>query len=120
EIEANHPNIEIVGVDHAYSQPAEATTKVNATLLNYPNLKGIFAVEGNSGVGAVAALQNNNKIGQITLIGYDAYSNQVAELEEGIYSALVAQDPAEEARIALRYAVALLTGEGKGDIKKEV
>lgn len=119
EIEQNHPDIEVVGIDHAYSQPSEATTRVNAALLNHPDLKGIFSVEGNSGVGAVAALRNSDKLGEVELIGYDAYPNQVEELEQGVYSALIAQDPAEEARLALRFAVAAIEG-NQDEIEKEV
>ncbi|WP_210506451.1 ABC transporter substrate-binding protein [Naasia sp. SYSU D00057] len=119
EMEANHPDIEVVGIDYAYSQPSEATTKVNSALLNNPDLEGIFSVEGNSGVGAVAALRNADKIGAVHLIGYDAYPNQVEELEQGIYSALVAQDPAQEARLALQSAVAAIEGE-TDDVEKEV
>lgn len=118
-IEEAYPDIEIVGIDHAYSQPAEATTKVNAALLNYPDLKGIFSVEGNSGVGAVASLRDAGKTDSVVLIGYDAYPNQVQELEEGIYAALVAQQPGLQARLALRAVVAALRGE-PSDVGKEV
>lgn len=119
EIEQNYPDIEIVGVDYAYSQPAEATTKVSAALLNHPDLKGVFAAEGNSGVGSVAALRNGDVVGEVALIGYDAYPNQVQELEQGIYSALIAQDPAEEARLAMQFAVAAIDGR-HDEIEKEV
>jgi ribose transport system substrate-binding protein len=119
EIEQNYPDIEIVGVEYAYSQPAEATTKVSAALLNNPDLKGVFAAEGNSGVGSVAALRNADATGKVSLIGYDAYSNQVEELEQGIYSALIAQDPTEEARLAIQYAIASIEGRAD-DIEKEV
>ncbi len=110
-IEANFPDIEIVGVDYAYSQPSEATTKVAAALLNNPDIKGIFSAEGNAGVGAVAALRDASRTGEVVLIGYDAYQNQVEELEGGIYTALIAQDPAQEARLALEAAVAAIKGE---------
>lgn len=119
EIEEKYPDIEIVGVEYAYSQPAEATTKVSAALLNHPDLKGIFAAEGNSGVGSVAALSNAGATGEVALIGYDAYSNQVEELERGVYSALIAQDPAEEARLAIEFAIAAIEGR-TDDIEKEV
>ncbi|WP_206477237.1 ABC transporter substrate-binding protein [Microbacterium sp. KRD172] len=119
EIEQNYPKIEVVGVEYAYSQPAEATTKVSAALLNHPDLKGVFAAEGNSGVGSVAALRNADATGEVALIGYDAYSNQVEELEQGIYSALIAQDPAQEARLAIQFAIAAIEGR-TDDIEKEV
>ncbi|WRS30451.1 ABC transporter substrate-binding protein [Actinomycetaceae bacterium MB13-C1-2] len=110
-IETNFPAIEIVGVDYAYSQPSEATTKVAAALLNNPDIKGIFSAEGNAGVGAVAALRDANLTGDVVLIGYDAYQNQVEELEDGIYTALIAQDPGQEARLALQAAIAAIQGE---------
>lgn len=119
EIERSYPEIEVVGVEYAYSQPAEATTKVTAALLNHPDLKGVFAAEGNSGVGSVAALRNSDLTGKVALIGYDAYPNQVEELEQGIYSALIAQDPAEEARLAIEFAIAAIE-DRTDDIKKEV
>ena len=105
---------------YAYSQPSEATTKVNAALLNNPDLAGVFAVEGNSGVGAVAGgARNADAIGDVALIGYDLLENQVEELEQGIYSALIAQDPAEEARIAIDFALAAIEGRD-ADIETEV
>ncbi|WP_221421526.1 ABC transporter substrate-binding protein [Microbacterium ginsengiterrae] len=120
ELEENWPDIEVVGREYAQSQPAKATSAVNTALLNYPDLKGIFAIDGTSGTGTVAALQNSGKVGEIALIGYDAYNNQVTELESGVFTALIAQDPAQEARLALQYALAAVTGEGTDEIEKEV
>ncbi|MGO1971473.1 MAG: substrate-binding domain-containing protein [Propionibacteriaceae bacterium] len=116
----NYPEIELVGKEYANSQPATATSAVNNILLKYPDLKGIFAVDGTSGTGTVAALRNAGKAGEVKLIGYDAYENQVADLEEGVFSALVAQKPGEEAALALEYLVATITGEGTDQIEKDV
>ena len=99
-----HPNIEIVGIEYANSQPANATSAVNTILLKYPDLAGIFALDGTSGTGTVAALRNANKAGQVKLVGYDAYKTEVDALKEGIFTALVAQQPAKEADLALQYA----------------
>lgn len=115
----NYPEIELVGKEYANSQPATATSAVNNILLKYPDLKGIFAVDGTSGTGTVAALRNANKSGEVKLIGYDAYQNQVADLEEGVVSALVAQKPGDEASLALEYLVATIRGE-TDDIEKDV
>lgn len=120
ELEANHPNITLVDTQYANSQPAKATSAVNTILLKYPNLKGIFAVDGTSGTGTVAALRNAGKAGKIKLIGYDAYENQVADLEEGVFSALVAQKPGEEAALALEYLVNTIKGTDKSSIEKSV
>ncbi|WP_353987107.1 ABC transporter substrate-binding protein [Ruicaihuangia caeni] len=119
-MKAEYSGIELLPVQFAYSQPSEATTILNTTLLEHPDLAGVFAVDGTSCTGAIAALNNSNKVGEVSLICYDAYSSQVAELEEGSVSALIAQDPAQEARLALQYAYAKITGEGEDQIEKSV
>lgn len=117
---ANYPGITLVGTEYANSQPAAATSAVNAILLRQPNLEGIFAVDGTSGTGTVAALRNSGRAGQVRLIGYDAYENQVADLQEGVFSALVAQQPGEEAAMALQYMVDTINEENTDQIEAEV
>lgn len=112
--------LDLLPVQYAYSQPSEATTILNTTLLENPDLAGVFAVDGTSCTGAVAALNNSNKVGDVKLICYDAYAAQVADLEAGVISALIAQDPAREARLALQFAYAKVTGEGSDEIEDEV
>lgn len=120
EMTANFPKIEIVGREYANSQPANATSAINTVLLNHPDLAGIFAIDGTSGTGAIAALRNNNAVGKVKLVGYDAYKAQVEALQEGVFTALVAQQPAREAELALEYAKARITGEGADKIEKSV
>lgn len=120
ELAANYPKIEIVGREYANSQPANATSAINTVLLNHPDLVGIFAIDGTSGTGAVAALRNSNVVGKVKLVGYDAYKAQVDALQEGVFTALVAQQPAREAELALEYAKAKVTGEGTDKIEKSV
>lgn len=120
ELAANFPKVEIVGREYANSQPANATSAINTVLLNHPDLAGIFAIDGTSGTGAIAALRNNNAVGKVKLVGYDAYKAQVDALQEGVFTALVAQQPAREAELALEYAKAKVRGEGADKIQKSV
>jgi ribose transport system substrate-binding protein len=114
-----HPDITIIGREYSNSQPAAATSAINTILLKEPNLAGIFAIDGTSGTGAIAALQNSGKAGTVKLIGYDAYKAQVEALQSGVFSALVAQRPGDEAKLALEYAVKVIKGKKSG-IKKSV
>lgn len=116
----HHPNITLVGTEYSNSQPAKATSAVNTILLKHPNLKGIFAVDGTSGTGTVAALRNSGKAGKVKLVGYDAYQNQVADLKAGVFSALIAQKPGDEAAQALQDLVDVLKGTNTASIKKKV
>ncbi|MEH0970288.1 ABC transporter substrate-binding protein [Micromonospora sp. CPCC 205546] len=116
----NYPDITLVGKEYANSQPARATSAVNTILLKHPNLKGIFAVDGTSGTGTVAALRNAGKSGQVKLIGYDAYENQVADLKAGVFSALVAQKPGDQAALALQNLVDTIRNQNVDKIEKDV
>ncbi|NRP21766.1 Ribose import binding protein RbsB [Ensifer adhaerens] len=120
ELAANFPKIEIIGREYTNSQPANATSAINTILLSHPDLAGIFAIDGTSGTGAIAAIRNNNVVGKVKLVGYDAYKAQVDALQEGVFTALVAQQPAKEAELALEYAKAKVSGEGADKIEKTV
>ena len=74
-------------------------------MTKYPNLKGIFAIDGTNASGAAAALQAKNLVGKIALVGYDAYPANVDLLKQGVFTALIAQDPAAEARLAIKTLV---------------
>jgi len=117
---AKYPKIEIVGREYANSQPATATSAINTALLKFPDLAGIFAIDGTSGTGAVAALRNANRVGQVKLVGYDAYKVEVDALKEGVFTALIAQQPAKEAELALQYSYDKLLGKDVDTIKKTV
>jgi len=120
ELAANYPEITIVDTQYHQSQPARATTLTNTALLNYPDLKGIFALDGTGTLGAVAGLQGAGRAGEVKLVGYDAYRAEIDALEEGVVTALVAQRPGEEAVLALTYAKQVITGEGNETIEKNV
>lgn len=117
---AKFPDIKIIGKEYANSQPARATSAVNTILLDNPDLAGIFAVDGTTTLGSVAALRNSNRVGSVKLVGYDAYKAEVEALKDGVVTALIAQQPGLEAELALQFAKAKVTGDGVDKIKKSV
>lgn len=119
-IAARYAGIEIVDVAYSQSKPEVANTNVNNWLTKYPDLNGIFAIDGTNGQGAAAALQAKGLTGKIALVGYDAYPDNVALIKSGVFTALVAQDPATEARQAIDAVCTKLSGGDTSGIKKEV
>ena len=107
-IAANYPGIQIVDVAYSESNPEKAATNVNNWLTKYPDLDGIFAIDGTNASGAAAALEAKGLVGQVALVGYDAYPDNVAKIKAGIFTALIAQDPAAEARLAIQTLVEYL------------
>lgn len=105
QIEAEYPGIEIMDVAYSESNPEKAATNVNNWLTKFPGLDGIFAIDGTNASGAAAALESKGLVGTVGLVGYDAYPDNVAKIKSGIFTALIAQDPAAEARLAIKSIV---------------
>lgn len=101
EISAKYPGIQIVDVGYSQSQASVANTNVSNWLTKYPHLNGIFAIDGTNATGAAAALQAKGLVGKVVLVGYDAYPANVALLKQGVFTAMIAQDPATEAKMAI-------------------
>lgn len=116
----SYPGIKIVDKAYSQSQPAKANTNVSNWLTKYPKLSGIFAIDGTNAAGAAAALQAKGLTGKVALIGYDAYKANVDLIAKGVFTALIAQDPAAEAKLAIEYAVKYLAKKSKSGIKKNV
>ncbi len=101
QIAAKYPGIQIVDVAYSQSQATVANTNVSNWLTKYPHLNGIFAIDGTNATGASSALQAKGLVGKVALVGYDAYPSNVALLKQKVFTALVAQDPAAEAKMAI-------------------
>jgi ABC-type sugar transport system substrate-binding protein len=117
EVAAKFPGIKVVDKAYSQSQPSVANTNVSNWLTKYPKLAGIFAIDGTNAAGAAAALQAKNLVGKIKLIGYDAYPANVALIKKGVFTALIAQNPAAEAKLAIDYLVATLDKDAAGIAK---
>ena len=105
QIASKYPGIEIVDTGYSASNPQRAAANISAWLTQYPDLDGIFAIDGTNASGAAAALQEKKLTGKVALVGYDAYPDNVAKIKSGIFTALIAQDPAAEARLAIKTLV---------------
>ena len=105
QVASMYPGIKIVDVAYSAANPQTANSNVNNWLTKYPNLSGIFAIDGTNASGAAAALQAKGLVGKIALVGYDAYPANVELIKSGVFTALIAQDPAAEARLAVKTLV---------------
>lgn len=123
EIAAKYPGIKLVATGYSQSNPATANTNINNWLTEFPHLSGIFAIDGTNATGAAAAIQSKGLVGKVSLVGYDAYQNNVDLLKQGVFTALIAQDPVQEGELAVSTLVKYIKN-GKSatgtDIKKAV
>ncbi|WP_382309402.1 substrate-binding domain-containing protein [Herbiconiux sp. UC225_62] len=115
QLEQKYPGIEIVATGYSESNPTKANTNINNWITAYPDLDGIFAIDGTNATGAAAALQSKGLVGSIALVGYDAYKTNVDLLSQGVFTALIAQDPAQEGRLAVEAIVDYLKNGSSSD-----
>lgn len=87
-----YPDIEVLPTEYSNSDQATAAKITNAALTN-PDLAGIYTTLAPASAGASSAIQAAGKTGEVKLVAYDADPSQVKDLKDGVYEALVAQDP---------------------------
>ncbi|MBC7517450.1 MAG: substrate-binding domain-containing protein [Microbacteriaceae bacterium] len=115
QLTAKYPEIKLVDKAFSQSQAATANSNVSNWLTKYPTLNGIFAIDGTNATGAASALQAKGLTGKVALIGYDAYQANVDLIGKGVFTALVAQNPAEEAKQAIDAIVKYIKAGNKKD-----
>ena len=94
---------------------AKATEQVNAAIQGNPDLAGVYATHESAALGASAAIQGAGKQGTIKLVAFDAAPSQIADLKNGVYDALIAQEPFNMGY----YSVKLISDILDGTVKKE-
>ena len=105
--------------------PETSTTKaselVSATILANPDLKGIYATHFAAATGAAAAILQAGRQGDIKLVAFDAGPQQVRDLRDGVYDALIAQEPYTMGYDSVRLISQLISGEvAIGDVDQSV
>lgn len=105
-----YPNLTYVGVQYDNEQTTKAATLAQNLLLRYPNLVGIFGTDDTSASGAAEGVRSAGKLGSVKIVGYDAEPAEIADLKSGLISALIAQKPMEEGKLAVEYAYDKVTG----------
>jgi ribose transport system substrate-binding protein len=90
-----YPNITMLPQQYTNNDPATASQVLSNTLSAHKDLVGVFATNLQTGQGAGTALQAAGKRGTVKLVGFDASPQEVQQLNQGVFQALIAQDPAQ-------------------------
>jgi ribose transport system substrate-binding protein len=88
-----NPDVELVAEQSSESDPNVALEVTENILTANPNLDAIYAANEPGVVGAAEAVRRAGKEGEITIVGWDTAPDEVKAVEEGVVSALVAQNP---------------------------
>ena len=89
-----HPGIKIVARPPAEGQRAKAHDVMDNMLMAHPDLNGVFAINDDTGLGALAACRAHKGADKIIIVGFDATPEALAEILGGSQlKADVAQHP---------------------------
>ena len=109
EIEANYPNIEIVGVQYCNMDAATAANQTMDALTADPEIKGFYVCDANCTVGVANGLLNMQRE-DVILGGFDSTTEEIALLEEQVIDFLIVQQPAYMGYLGTKAAIDILNG----------
>ncbi len=93
QMEAKHPNIEIVAIEYGAGDPVKSADFAKAIMTANPDLKGFFGANEGSIKGVLNALKETGKEGKIVAIGYDSGEQQLDAITAGTEAGAITQNP---------------------------
>ena len=97
-------------MQYSNNEPAIAQRIVTAALAKNKDIVAVFATNLFSAQGVAAGIKQAGKAGKISVIGFDAGSDQVKALKAGTVQALIAQQPGTIGSKGIEAAVAAIAG----------
>jgi len=111
EVMKNHPDIEIIADVDGKAQKEPSMKAMEDTLQAHKIIDGVFAINDESALGALRAIEGAGKT-DIIIVGYDATPEaQIEILKGGPLKADVVQYPKEMGKIAIETVIKYLNGE---------
>lgn len=110
EVQKNYPEMEVVAKEYGGEDPTGGQRVAEGLMLAHQDLVGIFGVNGYMATGAANAVAATGRTDSVFVAGYDADPALVEVLRRGDLAIIVAQQPAEMARVAMGFAKEYLEG----------
>lgn len=100
EIE-KHPTIRIMGRNPGWGKRDESMQVMENFLQSIPNLVGLFAINDDTALGALAAIQAAGRAGEVVIVGYDATPEAREKIDRGLIYADTIQFPDKIGRLTM-------------------
>ncbi len=100
QVKLKYPKIKIIPIT-SNGNLSTFSQKINELFAKNPKILGVFAIDGISCTGMATTIKNKKLQGKIILVGYNAYQSNIELIKSNIISALISQNPAEQAKIAV-------------------
>lgn len=112
EIKARFPGIELVSADQYAGATRDTAKRASENLLNRfgEDIQGIFTPNESSTAGMLLALQDINKAGKVSFVGFDASQSFIDAMRAGQLHGIVVQNPFNMCYLGVRTMVDHLLG----------
>jgi ribose transport system substrate-binding protein len=108
---AAHPGIQIVAKLSGHGMKDAAFRTAEDILQAHPALDGIFGINDDSALGAVAAVEKAGRLGRVVIVGFDAVPEAREAIAAGRIYADVVQQPRTIGRETIAAIAAYMAGE---------
>lgn len=108
---AEYPDITVVDIQYGAGDHLKSTDAAKAILQAHPDLDGLFGTNEGSAIGVVNAVRELNKVGQITIVGFDSGQLQLNAIRNGSMAGAITQNPVGIGYETVKAAVAALRGD---------
>lgn len=98
---ARSPGIQVVAELSSDGKRDKAARVMEDLLLSHPDLVGVFGINDDSALGALATIEAAGKIGKVRIVGYDATPEARARINAGAIYGDVIQNPREIGRLTI-------------------
>ena len=115
ELEANHPDIELVDTVYGDDEDQKSFDQTAALLQSHPNLKGIVSPTTVGIAAAARYLSDSDKKGKVSLTGLGTPNQMREYVKNGTVEAFALWNPEELGYLAAFAANALASGEIEGE-----
>lgn len=111
EMAERFPDITVLDTQYNENDASTAASQLQAVLARQPDLGGVFGANLFSALGAANGVEAADKLGDITVVAFDAPTSIVDQLKSGLVDMAIAQHPAEIGYYGVMTAYAHLTGQ---------
>jgi ribose transport system substrate-binding protein len=108
---AKYPGIHLVAELSAEGKRDRAVKVMEDILQSHPDLDGVFGINDDSALGALAAIEAAGKSSRIRIVGYDANPEAQEKIKAGAIYGDVMQDPARIGQLTIEAIAKHFAGE---------
>lgn len=110
--EANLQGIDVVDIRHAFSNIESPRDQTLLMLEEHPDINAIVTFNEWTTIGVGEALRKNKDKANLTVIGFDANSQSIEDLETDVFDALIVQNPFAMGYLGVVKAIENIQGKG--------